>query len=475
MRHCWNRTIPDVEMASGKSMRDEETERVDAVEPENSDRVTGRRPSRRRGWVVPVVVVVMVLTAGCTWWVAGRIQSPAQVEANASPPAAGPITAKVREGGLESSFTSRVRFGAARTTEIPLAVDPSGVVTGTPVVKGDRLAFGAPVLEVNGRPVFLVVGDFPFYRDITAGAKGTDVAQWQSYLRSVGFTIPSSEDQVAGPATVRATARFYTNRHYLPPDQTADGTDQTGDTGDPGTDTDASASGEATGDGATEKKDQKGQKVGDGQGGKDSSGVPAGTVILPADEFLVQREAGQRVVKVPKVGDRVGAGQDSTDEGDDAGVGVGITVSEGDLSASTTIPAAQTVGLKKGMDVVVTPDKGKAVKGHLGKIPDPGKAGQDGQVPDSKIPVVLDDPIPASWNGKDFLIEIIQEHVSDDALVVPSRAIAASGSAASIYVQQADGSFTQVQVTELGSADGETAIDPASDAGVKAGSLVRLG
>lgn len=392
-------------------------------------------PPRRKRWVFPLVVLLaMMLAAGATWALAARFQSPAQVEAQAQPPEAGAITAPVRVGALRDSMTARVRFAPQGSESVPLHADPTAVVTGHPLTVGDTLTYGQSVISINGRPLFLVQGDFPLYRDLAVGDKGPDVQLWQDFLATTGYDIPRSERGTVGPATVRATARFYTARDYTSPA--------------PGTV--ASPAPATTGDDAAAAPTTPATPAAD-----------TGSVIVPMAEVLVRPSAGQRIAELPAVGSYLGEEPS-------------FAVTSGDLHATTAVPALDGVGLAEGMPVIVTAEDGSTLTGKLGPIPAPGKADDGGTIPDLQIPVALDVPIGEDWAGKDLLIEIIKQSVSDDAIVVPTRALAESGGGDAVFVKQADGTFQAIQVEVIGEAGGETAVRPLGEQAIAAGDLVRL-
>lgn len=377
----------------------------------------------------------MGLVAAGTWILAGRFQSPAQVEAAALPPAAGPITAAVRQGGLSDSITARAVFTAGESRSIPLTGAPEAVVTGHPTPAGDGLEYGRALIEINGRPQFIVPGQFPFYRDLTVGDRGPDVEQWQEYLRMAGYSIARGEKGTVGPETARATERFYTRRGYLAPARTLS-TDLPAATADPS----AAPSSAAPSPDADD----------------------AGTIVLPQSETLVLPSAGGTVATLPDVGSRLGDAPQ-------------VTVDGGALAGTIAIPPLDSVSLREGMALVITTEDGQAVDGKLGPVPSPAVPDADGQVPDVRVPVVLPSGIPAEWEGKDLLVQIIKQKVADDALVVPARAVSQENAGTAVYARQDDGSFRRIPVTVIGTAAGETAVAATDGSALAAGQLVRLG
>ncbi|MCE9622773.1 MAG: peptidoglycan-binding protein [Actinomycetia bacterium] len=80
------------------------------------------------------------------------------------------------------SFTGTVGHGDQRK----LGLSANGTITQLPTV-GDVIEFGAPLAEVDGKPVLLLEGDRPQWRPLAAGAKGADVAQLEAALVALGY------------------------------------------------------------------------------------------------------------------------------------------------------------------------------------------------------------------------------------------------------------------------------------------------
>ena len=92
----------------------------------------------------------------------------------------------------------------ARWDVVPVGVNrTSGVVTRVAVNTGDDVKAGDVLYEVELRPVVVAQGSVPAFRPIGARAEGTDVAQLQKMLRSLGF-YRGKVDARAGTGTVTA-------------------------------------------------------------------------------------------------------------------------------------------------------------------------------------------------------------------------------------------------------------------------------
>ena len=142
------------------------------------------------------------LIAAGTWVVALRFQSPAQREAAASPPPAGPVTVQVTRGDLTEQTT--VLATAARSEAVSVAVpapaEGRGVVTRSGAIAGGSVSSGGAVLWVNSRPVIALAGQFALYRDLYLGARGDDVRMVQQALADLGYDVGVDGELGAGTA-----------------------------------------------------------------------------------------------------------------------------------------------------------------------------------------------------------------------------------------------------------------------------------
>ncbi|MFI7341793.1 hypothetical protein ACIBUY_28100 [Streptomyces sp. NPDC050085] len=90
------------------------------------------------------------------------------------------------------------------------------MVTKLPVTVGQQLKPGQLLLEISGRPVFILRGKLPVYRDLKPGAEGDDVAQLQSALRELHFDVAGDRRGTFGAGTKSALSGFYRSIGYDP-------------------------------------------------------------------------------------------------------------------------------------------------------------------------------------------------------------------------------------------------------------------
>jgi hypothetical protein len=145
------------------------------------------------------------------------IESPRDVAARSAAPAATPITAVARWHVLRHAITVQGIVRAKRPIAVK-AMAPFSTVTLTkmPEKAGDRVLPGHVIAEIDGRPVILLRGRLPAYRNLHEGDHGLDVAQLQRALVSLGYADfdPSG---IFGKSTALALLLFYRHLGYDAP------------------------------------------------------------------------------------------------------------------------------------------------------------------------------------------------------------------------------------------------------------------
>ncbi|GLH95406.1 peptidoglycan-binding protein [Phytohabitans aurantiacus] len=178
----------------------------------------------RRGWLVfSGCALAAVLLVAVTATAVGRhLRSPAQLAADAEPPAPSVVTATVERRVLAEPVVlrGRVQPGASVRLYPPApAVGPNSVVTKVLAQLGERVREGQVVLERSGEPLFVLVSPFPLYRDLTAGLTGPDVEQVQRALKRLGYDVATTGS--FDTRTRDAVAELYTDRGYTAPTASA--------------------------------------------------------------------------------------------------------------------------------------------------------------------------------------------------------------------------------------------------------------
>ncbi len=153
-----------------------------------------------------------------------RSRSPAEVAARTAAPPASPILVPVETRVLSTDIVTRgsARFGSPQTLSLtPSALKPASSLVDTLPSAGTVLGDGEVLLTISGRPVFLLEGDQPVYRDLGPGLSGTDVLQFEQALQRLGFD-PGPVDGEYDSATELAVENLYVASGYEPIRSTVD-------------------------------------------------------------------------------------------------------------------------------------------------------------------------------------------------------------------------------------------------------------
>ena len=168
--------------------------------------------------VLSSVLVTIAVASVIAWVVGSKIESPADAAARTAPPTPSPILVPVETRVLASNVVTRgaARFGLPQPVSIaPSSLKPqSGLITTLPL-RNAQFAEGAVLLTASGRPVFVLQGQVPSYRDLTPGTTGEDVRQLEQGLKRLGFD-PGPVDGVYDQLTGSAVARWYQSKGQEP-------------------------------------------------------------------------------------------------------------------------------------------------------------------------------------------------------------------------------------------------------------------
>jgi len=157
-------------------------------------------------WAILGVVGGMALGA---WYMGSRIQSPAEMAARTAAPEPSAILVPVESRLLSSDVVTRgtVRFGLPQ----PISIAPSTVKGGVGLISSlprpnTNFGEGEVILSASGRPVFVLSGAAPAFRDMAPGTSGGDVRQLEEALARLGFdpgTVDGNYDQKTSAAVER--------------------------------------------------------------------------------------------------------------------------------------------------------------------------------------------------------------------------------------------------------------------------------
>ncbi|MGW5352421.1 peptidoglycan-binding protein [Streptomyces sp. NPDC004031] len=437
-----------------------------------SDSATESEPAEqkvltRRRWVlVAAVTGALGLSAGGLA-ASTLVKSPEQVAAEAAPPSPSAVTAPVERRVLSQTVVMRgVAAPSATTTVAAPAAEDGGksVVTRAPVKQGQSVTPGTVVAEVSGRPVIVLPGRIPLYRDIRPGMSGPDVRQLQSALRGLGYAVRDTRGTY-GTSTEAAVKALYRDRGYQPPTLTetvgAPAPDPgTADPGTAGSATDGSGTAGSSGtDGSGTAAPQTAPPGPSGSGGTRQrkrywvkAGELAFVTSLPARVATISAGLGADVGSHPvltlSVGDVVVRGTLATDDGALVHAGMKVTV----LAEQTGVQAAGKVTSIGPYTQESTGGSGGTASGD-----DPGDGSGDAasggtgqeQSPAGRPVVVAGvKPLPGSLVGQDVRLTIETASTGGKVLAVPAAAVyATADGSAQVVVLRPDGRRQRVPVT----------------------------
>jgi hypothetical protein len=180
--------------------------------------------SRRRSLSLFLVLALVIIVGTGSWIVGSTIQSPAEAAARTAPPEPSPILVPVEERVLSSDVVTRgtARYGLPQTISLaPSALkSDAGVVTTLPL-RNTQLEEGDILLTASGRPVFILQGETPVYRDLVPGIAGDDVRQLEDVLVRLGFD-PGRVDGKYDEQTSEAVSDWYDAAGWQPFGATAE-------------------------------------------------------------------------------------------------------------------------------------------------------------------------------------------------------------------------------------------------------------
>lgn len=382
--------------------------------------------SRRR--VVALTIVGIMVAAGAGWTAGSRIQSPAEIAAQTAPPDPSPILVPVESRVLATTIVTRGtgRYGNARELSVSPSVLKSDLQIATAVpAAGSVLVEGDVLMSANGRPVVLLQGAEPVYRDLGIGVAGVDVRQLQDALRRLGHD-PGPSDGVFDEETEAALAEWYASRAVEP---------------------------------VVASRSQL-EDILPAELRISPAGAPTGGVILPADEIVF---VGSLPVRVTE--SLVGVGQ--TIEGSVA------VVSDASVAVDSSVPIEEAGLLRVGMTVLMDePDLGIEATGEVTRVAGaPGTDGVDGF--HVYFEVVVDEAPPALINAS-VRLTIPVETTGDPVLAVPITALTLGGDGTSRVQRAAGSGYELLQVDPGLSAQGFVEITPVGN-DLAPGDMVLIG
>ena len=439
------------------------------------------------------IVLGMVITASVGSWMAGsKIQSPAEAAARTAPPTPSPILVPIEKRILTSDVITRgtARFGLPQS----LSLVPStlkgglGVITTLPA-RDTQLNEGDVLLTASGRPVFVLQGDIPVYRDLTPGMSGEDILQLETGLARIGFD-PGPVDGVFDEQTGVAVGAWYTSAGFQPFGPTTDQLTEIRDLEDAlalavneklaAEDAVAAAPlaveaarAQAAGEPAAVAEyiiqtalNEQAAGAREAQRLSDSAARLAADLETARDKTGVQVPADE-LIFIPALPVRVE--QNEVEIGDDAG-GPVVMVTNNQLAIDSSLPLEEAPLVKPGMAVAIDePELGIEATGIVARVASiPGTDGVDGF---HIYFEVLVDETPLTLDGFSLRLTIPVESTGGAVLVVPLSALTLAPDGSSRIQVEKDGTLEYITVKPGLSADGFVEITPV-DGEITPGQLV---
>ncbi len=163
-------------------------------------------------------VAIGVIAMSATGLAAARlIESPNELAARSAAPAASVITGVARMRVLSDDIVLPGIVRPGRTVAVTAAAPyVTVVVTKMPSGLGRRVWPGHVIAELDGRPIVLLRGKLPAYRNLREGDIGPDVTQLQAALSRLGYADYDVSGYF-GPSTALALILLYEHLGYPVP------------------------------------------------------------------------------------------------------------------------------------------------------------------------------------------------------------------------------------------------------------------
>jgi peptidoglycan hydrolase-like protein with peptidoglycan-binding domain len=403
---------------------------VNGVDAAIDDKPGHSRLRRRRNILLAAAVLAVIAAAGGLL-LATTIKSPAQQAAETKAPGLTRLTAPVQRTVIKN--TVQADGLVAKPPRVSSLSGGGGggggtgnaqqVVTKIFFPAGSTVEPGNAIIEVAGRPMFVLPGTVPAYRDMLPGETGSDIAQLQAGLQEIGYSTGGDASGVYGAGTAAAVAAFYHNLGYPAPLTPA-----------------------------VPKKP--------------GHAAPARQAEVPLSEIMFVPNFPARVVSL---GGSVGS----------VVSGSLVTLSMGSPGIKGQLNPAYASLVRAGMHVRITTQGSSAsVRGTITSV---GAQSQTSKSISGGIylpmHVLPDKPLPGSMGpGQDVILSINAAKTSGPMLAVPEAAVF-GGQNGKDYVSKVTGpnSATRVQVRVITQGDGLVGIAPSPAGALRSGDQVVTG
>lgn len=178
--------------------------------------------AKRRLIAVGISIAAIIVTGGTTL-AASNLKTVAQKAAEEAPPAPSRITSQIVKKQLIDSVDVTCKPGFEREERITGAAKSPRILTSSTLETGATVADGTLLGEVNGSPVFAIVGAFPLYRDLKIKDSGPDARLVNEALVRMGRLLPLGEpsSSTINAYTVEAVTSLFVDSGYPAPKRDA--------------------------------------------------------------------------------------------------------------------------------------------------------------------------------------------------------------------------------------------------------------
>ncbi|WP_407912755.1 peptidoglycan-binding protein [Kitasatospora sp. NE20-6] len=481
----------------------------DPDEPEDTA-PAGRSPTtrRRRALLATAAAAALVACGGLA--AAAFVTSPAERAAGTAPPPDTLLTAQATMQVLTRSTVVRGQVHPPTrydVTPVPTSAEITQLYVSALAVKaGDRVENGQLLAEVSGRPLVVLHGAVPAYRDLRPGSSGPDVAQLQAALADLGHGRGADDEGDYGPGTAAAVTAYYRGLGRQAP------------TAGPAARQAVDAARQAV------EADRRQVDALTAQQAAAPAGSAEGTAAVPAGQLAEARarladDTAALAEAQALDGPTVPAGEvvfvpalPAVVTAVNAPVGAPVTgallsLAAGDLVVTGELPPGQAPGIRAGMAVeILSEATGTTVKGRVAEVGTPTTAPPVGRVvpiggaaagaaappaggaagaspgPDPQVPAYVPlriepaEPLPAAFDGQNVRITVARSATAEPVLSVPVAAVFtdASGRTAVTRIDSLGRRIT-VPVTTGVNANGQVAVTPVQTAQLQANDPVVVG
>ncbi len=386
----------------------------------------------KRTLFLVVAVAVVLATAAGIFGEKFAAQSKGTQFDNAPRPSL--ISSQIGWGKLNSTVV--LRSTVVDDGETPIGVpgnlgNDAPVVTRLPIVSGSTVSIGSLLFAVAGRPVIVMQGSIPAYRNMGMGEDGIDVRELQDGLLDMGYRLGGDILGTYGAGTATAVLDMYETRGFDP--------------------------------------DLTGAPVATAQGSVGSAATTANSPALPASGTAIV-PLGE-VVFVPLLPQKVVALNVSLGGTTPAKAAAVCVLGSGQVSIEGALDQTEFEQVKVGDNATVTSaDGSQSTAAVVSSVARQGTVNSaNGQL---EYPVTLtpSGTLAESWIGENVGVQIATGTTKGNTWIVPVAAVITSAGGGSVVTLVLHGGRTkEVHVMPVLVADGKEAVT------AQAGSLHKRG